>query len=149
MLTPVLDGPGQAANRQLGIQKAEVEPGIMRHQGRIGDELQQFRRPLGKQRLVGQKALGKPVHRLGGGGHRALGIEISVESATSLNPVDHLDAANLHQPIPALRIEAGGFGVEDNLTHRAIYPPALRHWQGGKRGLWRSVKLWAEWVDKD
>ena len=35
------------------------------------------------------------------------------------SPVDDLDCGDLDDPMTLLRIEAGGFGVEDQVTHRA------------------------------
>src|SRR5690606_16566508 len=46
----------------------------------------------------------------------ALGIDVLVEGAAGRELVDHLDAAELDDPVLA-GIKAGGFGVEDDLTH--------------------------------
>ena len=52
------------------------------------------------------------------------------EGAACGDPVDHLDTAHFHQPIPSGGIETGGFGVEDDLSHRFQYRPAEARWQG-------------------
>ena len=57
------------------------------------------------------------MHRFGLERHVAVGIEISVEVAAGLDPVEHLDAADLDHPVAAGRIEPGGFGVEDDFPH--------------------------------
>ena len=49
--------------------------------------------------------------------HVALGIEISVEVAAGLDPVEDLDAADLDHAVAAGRVEAGGFGIEDDFPH--------------------------------
>ena len=54
----------------------------------------------------------------------ALRIDVAVEDAAGREAVDQLDAADLDDAVLA-RIEAGGFGVEDDLAHRIT--PRLRH----------------------
>ena len=48
---------------------------------------------------------------------RPCGIDVDVEGAAGREAVDQLDAADLDDAVLA-RIEAGGFGVEDDLAHR-------------------------------
>ena len=57
------------------------------------------------------------MDRFGLGGHVAIGVEIAVERLTGRDPVDHFDAADFDEPVTGLGIEAGRFGVEDNLAH--------------------------------
>ena len=64
-----------------------------------------------------RKCRRQPVHRLGFGRHVALGIDEAMELAPRRDAVEELDAADLDQPVAALRIEAGGFGVEHDLAH--------------------------------
>ena len=35
--------------------------------------------------------------------------------------IENLDTANFNKPIAPQRVEAGGFGVENNFAHQAIY----------------------------
>ena len=68
------------------------------------------------------------MHRLGLARHRPAGIEIGVEGAAGLDPVEQLDAADLDHPVAAGRAEAGGLGVEDDFAHGESYesPPRAK-----------------------
>ena len=80
---------------------------------------------LGKARLVRQEQVGQAVDRLGLERHVAFGIEIGVEVAAGLDPVEDLDAADLDHPVAAGRIEPRRFSVEDDFPHgRIIYAAA-------------------------
>ena len=66
--------------------------------------------------------------------HVALGIDVAVKALPRRHTVVDLDAADLDQPVAAQRIEACGFGVENDFAHG--YPedrsfgesgPPLRH----------------------
>ena len=61
---------------------------------------------------------GEAVHHLRLERHVALGMEISVEMASGLDPVEHFDAADLDHAVAAARIEPGGFRVENDFPHR-------------------------------
>jgi hypothetical protein len=74
-----------------------------------------------EKRLVLQERGRKPVHVLGLFGHVALGVYVAVILAPRGDAVQKLDAADLDQPVAAFGIEAGGFGIEDDLAHVAIY----------------------------
>ena len=47
----------------------------------------------------------------------SLGIDVIVKIITRQPTIEHLDTANLDNAIAAFRIEAGGFCVENNLSH--------------------------------
>ena len=89
--------------------------------------------------LSDRKMVGQAVDRLGLERHVALGIEISVEVAAGLDPVEHLDAADLDHAVAAGRIEARGFGVEDDFPHARIYRPAASPRQARMSRTWASV----------
>ena len=59
----------------------------------------------------------EPVHLEGLVRHVALRIEVAVKHLAGRHAVEQLDAADLDQPIAAQRIEAGGFGVENDFAH--------------------------------
>ena len=42
--------------------------------------------------------------------------------AAGLDPVEHLDAADLDHPVAARRVEPGGFGVENDFPHGPLSP---------------------------
>ena len=58
------------------------------------------------------------MHREGAGGHVALGIDIAMKGLAGGKAVHQLDAADLDDPVALQRIEAGGFGIEDDLAHQ-------------------------------
>ena len=48
----------------------------------------------------------------------ALRVDEEMDRAARRAPVDDLEAGELDDPVALQRIEAGGFGVEDDLAHR-------------------------------
>ena len=50
--------------------------------------------------------------------HVPFGIEIAVKGLPGRHAVENLDAADFDQPVPAQRIEAGGFGIENDFAHK-------------------------------
>ncbi len=61
------------------------------------------------------------MNRLGGGGHRPLGIIISMEGAAGRHPVHEFDATDFHEPVARYRVKSGRFGVENNLAHGPLH----------------------------
>jgi hypothetical protein len=99
------------------IEEPEIEAGIMRDQRGILDEIKQLLGPLAERRLVGKEDVRKSVNRLRTGRHRTLRIEISMKVAAGLCAVDHLDAADLDDPVAARGIQAGRFRVKDDFAN--------------------------------
>ena len=65
-----VDHPGQAhalhpAQVELVVEEAEIEPGVVRDQRRIADEVEQVLGAVAEARLVGEEGGGQPVDRLG------------------------------------------------------------------------------------
>ena len=108
-----------AAAAKLAVQEAEVERGIVRNERRIADERHELVSDGVEQGLVGQEHVRQAVDREGAGRHGAFRVEIGVEGAPGLDPVDQFDTADFHHPILA-EGEAGGLGVENDLAHGAI-----------------------------
>ena len=50
--------------------------------------------------------------------HVALGIEMPMKGLAGRHPVQNLDAADFNQPVAAQRVEAGGFGIENDFAHQ-------------------------------
>ena len=75
---------------------------------------------LGEQRLVGQELVAEAVHVLRARRHDHFGIEVGVEGPAGGHRVDQLDAAHFDDAMAGQRIEAGGFGVEDDFAHEAL-----------------------------
>ena len=102
---------------QLAVDEFHVEGRVVDHQRRIADELQKVFHDMRKERLVGEELVGQAVHSLCFDGHEAFGIEVGLEASARRQMVDQLDTANLHNAVARGRIEAGGFGVENDFTH--------------------------------
>ena len=94
-----------------------VEGGVVDHQRGVADEGDEIRGDVIEQRLVGQEFRTQPVDGKGLRRHVAFGVEIDVEALAGGEVVDQLDAADLDQPVTLLRLEARGFGVENDFTH--------------------------------
>ena len=98
--------------------KADVEAGIVGDQLGAVDEGQEFVGDVVEGRLAGEVGRADAVHRLRFGmDHAALRIDVVVKDAAGREAVDQLDAAELDDAVLA-GIEAGGFGIEDDLAHR-------------------------------
>ena len=67
--------------------------------------------------LVGQEFAGQAMHGKGFRRHVALGIDVPVKGLAGRHAVEDLDTADFDQPIAAQRIEAGGFGIENDFAH--------------------------------
>src|SRR5947209_16889117 len=57
------------------------------------------------------------MHREGFRRHLALGIEVAVKGLAGWHAIEDLDAADLDQPVAPQRVEAGGFGIENDFAH--------------------------------
>ena len=72
-----------------------------------------------EDRLVGEEGGGQAVDLDGLGRHVALRVDVAVEAAPGRHVVDELDRPDLDDAVAGVRVEAGGLGVEDDLTHAA------------------------------
>src|SRR5688572_16237647 len=81
------------AEQQLVIEEAEVERGVVRYERRIAKKLDQLLDLVREQGLTRQEDARQAVNGLRFRRHRTKRIEVSVEAAAGLDPVEHLDAA--------------------------------------------------------
>ena len=49
--------------------------------------------------------------------HVAFGIEMPMKGLPGRHAVENLDTADFNQPVAAQRVEAGGFGIENDFAH--------------------------------
>jgi hypothetical protein len=82
----------------------------------LADEGQEFLRYLGEPRFVPQKSSGQPMNALGFLRHVAFGVDIALKDRTRRHVVQQLHGGQLDDAMPGLRIQAGRFGIEDDLT---------------------------------
>lgn len=121
-----IDHPGHAdwlafAERQFGVEKPEIEPGVVRDERSIPDKFEELMEDVPEQRLVCKKCARKAMHSLCACGHIPFRIVIGVIGFSGGDEIEQLHAADFHHPIARLRVESGGFGVENDFTHRLIY----------------------------
>src|SRR5688572_18034277 len=132
---PLEPDGGMAAGVELPVEEAEIELRVVGDEGGVTDELEQIDHVLVEALLVGEEGVAEPVDPLGLDRHRPVGIEIGVERAAGRDAVDQLDTADLDQPVTGRGIEAGGFGVEDDLAHWADYRPRAQAVQAQPESL--------------
>ena len=102
---------------ELGIEKADIEAGIVDHQRRVAEKSDQIVGDLGEEQLVLEEFLAQAVNRHRLGRHAALGIEIAMKSLARRYAVDQLDAADLDQAMALERIKPRRFGIEHDFAH--------------------------------
>ena len=89
----------------------------MHDQLRVADEGEQRVGLLGEAPVAREEGAGEPVHPLGVLRHVALGVEIALEALARRDVVDQLDRTDLDDPVALRGLQAGGLGVEHDLTH--------------------------------
>ena len=104
---------------QLRVQERDVERRVVNDQLRAADELDQLVDDVGEARLLREEFVGDAVHLLRAAVDFAVGPQVTMERAAGLAPIDQLDAADFDDAMALLRLEARGFGVEDDLAHDA------------------------------
>ena len=102
---------------ELPIKERDVERRVVDHQFRPAHEFEEFRRDLGKLRLVAQELGGQAMHLERAGLAVAPGVQEAVEIVAGQAPVDELNASDLDDAVTQFGLEAGGFGVDDYLAH--------------------------------
>ena len=103
------------------IEEAEVERCIMRDERRILEKFDQLFDAICKKRLGRKEEVRQAVNRLCLGRHWSKRIEVGVEMTAGLDPVDHLNAADLDHSVSACRIQSCRLGVKNDFAH-VLYP---------------------------
>src|SRR5882757_4599252 len=65
--------------------------------------------------------------------HLALGIDVTVKGLAGRHAVEDFDATDLDQTVAPQRVEAGGFGIENDFAHGQQPKEAAN--QGRRRGI--------------
>ena len=65
------------------------------------------------------------MNRLGFRRHVAVGIDIDVIAPAARDVIDELDRTDLDDAMALGRIEAGGFGIEDDFAHGQVSAESL------------------------
>src|SRR5258708_27115850 len=115
---------------QLQIEEFEVEGGVVDHQLRALNVVEKFRSDLAKSGFVLEELVGDAVHLERTHLAFALGVDVAMEVVPGDAPAQDLDTAQFDDPVAQACVEAGGFGVQDDSSHRRSnlsppQPPAL------------------------
>ncbi len=110
---------GEAGPAELRVHEAHVELGVVDHQLRVAQEVDEVARDLvedrvGRQELGGEAVDVERLHR-----HVAARVDVLVIDAAGGDVVDQLDGADLHDAVAFLGLDARGLGVEDDFAHLA------------------------------
>src|SRR5678815_2817802 len=122
---------------QLGIEKLDVELGVMNDDLSILYELNQVVGDVTEFRLVFEKLPVDAVHRKGTFIAIALGIDVLMKAALGNSAAHDFDRADLDDPVPILRFEPGCFGIEYDQPRSHAEPLTRR----------RSPLLWGAHAD--
>ena len=113
---PRLASPG-IEQAELVIHEAHVEGRVVDHQLGTLDEGPEGVGDLGEHRLVGDPLIGDAMHADGLGLDVPLGIDVLVVGVAGESAVDHLHRPDLDQAMAVTGVDAGGLGIQDDLTH--------------------------------
>ena len=108
-----------AQRRQLGVEEAQVEFGVVDDQPVVADEGEKLVDHRGEHRLVGERSGRMAMDPVGVVGDVALRIDQHMKDRAGGDLIDDLYGADFDQAVALRRVEAGRFGVEHDLTHRA------------------------------
>ncbi len=93
----------------------------MDHQFRVADKFREIATNGGEDRFIAEELGAETVNLERSLRHVALGIDILVIGAAGRQVVEQLNGTDLDNTVALFRVETGGFGVENDLTHR--WPP--------------------------
>ena len=89
----------------------------MDHQRRVADKGEEFIRHGGKERFVGEEAVGEAVHPLRFDRHFPFRVQVEAQFVPGGEVIHQFDQADFHDAVTITGFEARGFGVENDLTH--------------------------------
>jgi hypothetical protein len=81
------------------------------------DEGQKLLGDLAEARLAGQLRKRDAVHGGRAGVDFPVGMDVVVQMAAGGTTIDHLHTADLDDAVAAVGLKAGGFGIQDDLSH--------------------------------
>ncbi len=102
---------------QLVVEERHIERRVVDDEFGAAHVFDEFRGDFLEFRLVAQKLLGKPVHPQRPFLALAFRIDVAVEMVAGQPAVDELDAGDFDDAVAERRVEAGGFSVENDLSH--------------------------------
>src|SRR5487761_519465 len=99
-----------AGTAQLRIEEGNVELGVVDHELRAADELEELVRYLSEPRLAREILALQAVDRLRAEVDVTLRVQVAMEGVAREPPVDELDTADLDDAVAEGGLEAGGLG---------------------------------------
>ena len=115
---------------KLMLKKSDIECRVVNNKLRPGQELEQIIHDLGKTRFALKIIAANAVNSLSTFIDVAVGIKKAVKLPPCQAAVDQLNAANFDDAMPVLGRKAGGFSIEDDLSHGGIGPHRARATKG-------------------
>jgi hypothetical protein len=106
--------PGPA---QFGVEKLHVERSVVNDQPGVFDEVEEGLSNGLEHRLVAQEVIAQPMNLERLFGHRTQRIDVLMERPSCWHVIEQLYRANLDDAVTLDRLEASGFGVQNNFTH--------------------------------
>ena len=102
------------------VQEANVEGSVVNHQLGARHESQKVLHDVIEARLVGQEFVGDAVHLDRAGIDLPVGLQILMVVIAGEAAVDQLHAADFDDAVPLGGLQAGGFSIEDDLSHGSL-----------------------------
>ena len=104
---------------QLGVEEANIERCVVYDQLGTTNVVDKVFEDIRKSRFVGEELGGNAVYLDGSGVDLPLRLKILMEVVAGEAPIYQLHTADFDDPVPLLRLQTGGFGIQYDLTHRA------------------------------
>ena len=86
----------------------------------VADEIQELGMNLRERRFLGELFARQPVHLQGALVDVAIRIQVAVKGTPGQAAIVELDAADLDDAMVLFDFEAGGLGVENDLSHQTL-----------------------------
>ena len=102
---------------QLVVEKRDIERRVVDDEFGAAHVFDEFGGDFAELRLVAQELGGQPVHLQRAFLALAFRIDVAVEMVAGQPPVDEFDAGDFDDAVAERRVEAGGFSVENDLSH--------------------------------
>ena len=106
--------------RELGVEKPDVERSVVDDPFRARREGDEFRGDLLESRLALEIVPGHPVHFGRANVDLAFGVEAKMDRPAGRAAIGDFESGDLDDPVPELRVEAGGLGIDDDLAHAVV-----------------------------
>jgi len=110
---------------QLFVYESDVERCVVNDPLRASREFYELVGNIRKSRLVAQHLPRQPVDVGRTAVYIALGVDVEMHGAAGGTPIDDFDRRDFDDAVAKIGLEAGGFSVQDKLTHAPLPSIAL------------------------